>query len=252
MATSRVKITITDQIWSQLESQQNPSTIFLDPISLYKKLDWTDIPEKVDTLNQLYNWVFDEVIVAQKSLHVYWPIGVKTSEPWFQLLQLSKNEKIDFALKPSVSFTSERNELHPEIVQQWQELILILLQSLLEDLTINSQFEEIGTLTFGKESIFLFKTSTDGGNYYGFAEMNSPIETSEVVYSGVELFSFEDIDVYESFEEMVLALLRIKDIEVYNSSFMDKSLEKQYFTLLLNQENSFNLILRWLDTYSLN
>ncbi len=130
-------------------------------------------------------------------------------------------------------------------------LFIFLIESLFEDIRLNEQFDEIATLKSEQETIILFKLVQDGTIRYSYASDSDFLELipSPVDYSGKDDLQIES---FASFNEMLKKLLKESDLSLFESRFVDGSLEKAYFSILSREFKTKNLIENWLMTYSMN
>lgn len=115
----------------------------------------------------------------------------------------------------------------------------------------NEQFYEIATLKSDQKTIILFKLVQDGTIRYSYVFDSDFLELvpSQAEYSDRDDHQFQS---FESFNEMLENLLKENDLSLFESRFVDGSLEKAYFRVLSREFKTKNLIEIWLMAYSVN
>ncbi|WP_026969440.1 hypothetical protein [Algoriphagus terrigena] len=233
-----------------LKSEKS-KTVLLDPVKLFSESDWTRFEKDVDVINKIYSRVFEEVVIANKKLVCFWPLSEQFGSDWFDLTSLCKINNYELEVYKGEFFETDNYGLNSEILHAWKRFVFFLIESLLEDVELNEELEEIATLTSGREAIVLFKMEQEGKTRYTFALNSESLEfTSTGELTRVRHDSWERS--FESFREMLVGLSRSKDLTDYQTTFVDPTLEKAYFNILAREFKTRNLIESWILTYSLN
>ena len=251
MKNSTLEFTFTDRLTSQIPFNTSADVIYLDPVALYQWIDWTEFEEQVEVLNKLYSLLFDEVIINRKKIICFWPLGDTTSQNWFELLNLCNDRNVILTKESSGFSASSNYGLDARLITIWQDLIVTVLGSLVEDLSLNQQFEEIGTLSSSTHSFILFRSEIEGVVQFGYSEVNTFSAYADSLENPLELSSYIPC-FYDSFFEMLVAVGDLEDLSELVPVFYDKGLEKQFFKVLLSENKPVNLIQKWLLSYSLN
>lgn len=233
-----------------LKSEKS-ETVLLDPVKLFSESDWTRFEEDVDVINKIYSRVFEEVVIANKKLVCFWPLSEQFGSDWFDLTSLCKINNYELEVYKSQFFEMDNYGFNSEILHAWKRFVFFLIESLLEDVELNEELEEIATLTAGQEAIVLFKLEQGGKTRYTFAVNSESHEFTpgrELAGAGHDSW----VRSFESFREMLVGLSRSKDLTCYQTTFVDPALEKAYFNILAKEFKTKNLIESWIMTYSLN
>ncbi|OOG77433.1 hypothetical protein [Algoriphagus sp. A40] len=225
--------------------------VVLDPIQLFSEIDWTCFEEDVQVINRIYSKLFDEVVITHKKLVCFWPLSGQLGNDWFELASLCKANHWELEIYKSVQYSDEKYGFSDEIIQTWKKFVYFLIESLIEDIQLNEEFEEIGTLTSDQDSIVLFKLEQGGKVIYSFAFESLPFELFPS--QSAELTNIQNLHPsFDTFNEMLDKLLDENDLSLYQTKFSDPQLEKAYFNVLAREFKTKNLITGWINTYSLN
>lgn len=241
------KINQDRPVWKERVNTNSQEFYVLDPVELFTKVDWTLYEEDVQVINQIYSKLFDEVVIDKKVLVCFWPLAEQFGNDWFELTNLIKHNQFELEIYKQTALSSEYG-LTSEILRGWKKLIYFLIESLLEDIRINEQMDEVATLTSEKGYIVLFRFDQNGIIRYSFA---SSFEYHEAGHD----FSQEGEStphLFDSFDQMLEKLMGEFDLGGYTIKFNDRQLEKTYYNILAKDFKTKNLIQHWLDTYSLN
>lgn len=233
-----------------LKSQIN-EIVILDPIKLFAEVDWTQFEEDVRVINKIYSQLFDEVVISKKQLVCFWPLSEQFGGEWFELAALCKTNNYDLEVYKSVFLEEDNYGFSNEILRAWKKFVYFLIESLLDDIQLNEEFEEIATLTSDLDSIILFKLEQEGKVRYSFA-----FESEQVILASNQNLessrTSNSLPSFETFKEMLETLLRENDLSLYQTKFSDPHLEKAYFNVLAKEFKTKNLIETWIKSYSLN
>lgn len=240
-----------NQSWLTSNPLQQEELVLLDPITLFRELDWTCYEDDVLVINTVYSRLFEEVVMNNKQLVCFWPLSGSFGDEWFELASLCKKNSLELDLYKSSSLEDDPYGLSDAILRTWKGFVYFILESLLEDIHLNEQFDEIATLTSGQETIVLFKLESEEGTRYAYTFDSEYFELSGAHTSKLEDSPFR-IPSFESFNEMLASLLKENDLSLFDSKFMDGRLEKAYFSALAKEFKTKNLIENWIATYSLN
>lgn len=257
MRTKSRKIILIDQhiemnpTWLGKFSDHTRDLVVLDPIQLFGEIDWTRYDEDVEVINQIYSRLFEEVVINRKRLVCFWPLVEQFGNDWFELNALCKLNQYELEIHKHTLIEEENYGFSFEILLAWKKFIYFMIESLLEDVQINEQFDEIATLTGDQDSIVLFKLEQNGYTQYSYSSTDCFLEFPSD--SGLGR-SIEDnqLPVFDSFKEMLSKLSGRNDLTKYRTKFVDKQLEKIFFNALANEFKTINLIQDWLKSYSLN
>lgn len=237
--------------WFEKVGFQKSDLVLLDPVNLFSELDWTCYEEDVRVINKIYSHLFEEVVMNNKKLVCFWPLAQQLGEEWFNLSSLCKANSFELELYKSKSLEDLTYGFNFEILSSWKSFIHFLIESLFEDIRLNEQFDEIATLKSEQETIILFKLVQDGTIRYSYAFDSDFLELipNQGEYADKDELQFQS---FESFNEMLEKLLKESDLSLFESRFVDGSLEKAYFSILSKEFKTKNLIENWLMTYSMN
>ncbi len=225
---------------------------FLDPVELFSKIDWRLFEEDAKVTNTVYGELFDAVIINHKKLVCYWPMLNFPDDNWFELANHCKEAKIRTRIIYSDFSSDEENDLSSSIQETWKAFVLFLMESICEDIKMNEHLEEIAILKCGDDSILLFKLEQNGIRKYSYVqspESGFDFDTGDVQ---VKEIGINYAPVFSSFELLLEKLILEIDVNSYQTSFLDKTLEKHYFNTILKNCVSKNLIESWVKNYSLN
>lgn len=237
--------------WMGKFSNHARDLVVLDPIQLFSEIDWTRYEEDVHVINQIYSRLFDEVVINNKRLVCFWPLVEQFGNDWFELTSLCSDNQFELEVYKHILFDSDNYGFSSEILHAWKKFVYFLVESLLEDIHMNEQFDEIATLIGESGSIVLFRMEQNGNVRYSFASTSEYFEIAPDQIN--ELFERENhLLFFESFNEMLMKLLDGNDLSKYQTKFVDRQLEKAYFNVLAKDFKIKNLIQNWLATYSLN
>ena len=235
-------------VLSNLEIQKS-RIIYLDPVSLFVESDWTRFEDDVKVINKIYGQVFDEVVLANKKLVCFWPFTEQLESDWFELSMLCQANRYELEVYKNELLSGDSYRFSKEILRTWKKLICFLIGSLLEDIQLNEEFEEVATLTSERNSIILFKIEREGKVLYFFSLDQE---------KGQSNFGFESqlgehtLFPFDSFRAMLLSLLSENDLSLYQTKFSEPHFEKAYFNILSQEFKAKNLIQSWILTYSMN
>ncbi|MBN7812691.1 hypothetical protein J0A68_17180 [Algoriphagus sp. H41] len=228
-------------------STSNVEAFALDPVRLFSQTDWTRFEEDVNVINKIYSHVFDEIVIARKKLVCFWPLSEQFGGEWFELNSLCESNDWELEVYKHGFFEVDNYGFSPSILGAWKRFVYFLVESLLEDIRLNEDLEEVATLTSGRDSIVLFKLGAEGQPRYTFAYCGEGLG-NDLAPKGIP----NTLPEFASFHEMLAQLLASKDLSLYQTQFCDPHLEKTYFSLLAKKTGSGNLIEAWLLSYSLN
>lgn len=250
-------VTLVDQLLdtksdiSSMLNMQRCEVITLDPVRLFSESDWTRFEEDIDVIEKIYSHVFDEVVIANKKLVCFWPLSEQCGSEWVELRSLCKTNDYELEIYKSKFYEADNYGFSLETLRAWKRFVFFLIESLLEDLELNEDLEEIATLTSGRDSIVLFKLERKGETSYTFL-LNSALrefaQDHELKLPRIE----NSLPEFKSFQEMLVKLFDDKDLSLYQTKFSDPQLEKLFFNILLKKARTKNLIESWIVTYSLN
>ena len=117
---------------------------------------------------------------------------------------------------------------------------------------MNENLQEIAILKCGDDSILLFKLEQNGIRQYSYVQSSE--NGFDFDYGNVQLKEngVNYAPVFSSFELLLEKLMLEIDVNSYQTSFLDRVLEKHYFNTILKNCTSKNLIESWVKNYSLN
>lgn len=225
---------------------------FLDPVELFSKIDWRLFEEDATVTNTVYGELFEAVVINHKKLVCYWPVLNLPDDNWFELSSHCKDAKIKTRIIYSDYSFNEEHDLSISIQETWKTFVLFLMESLCEDIKTNEYLEEIAILKCGDDSILLFKLEQNGIPKYSYVQSpengfdfdNGDVQFKEIGVNYAPVFS--------SFDQLLEKLMLEVDVNCYQTSFLDRTLEKHYFNTILKNCASKNLIESWVKNYSLN
>jgi hypothetical protein len=226
--------------------------IFLDPLSLYDKIDWTNWNDEVSVLNYIYEKLFDNFLMENKTLVCYWPIIDFTDCQWFNLLEFAKKASIRIDLN---YFNEERNaqdETSLELQTIWKELVLELIESISQDIIFNEELVEIGQLKNDQLSITIFSQNKGEKLSYFYVTSAQEIFEFEPQYEFEKDEKSTYVPIFTDFEGLLGSLQKEFDLVSYAVKFFDSKLEHVYFKALIKENMNVNLIQNWIDFSSLN
>jgi hypothetical protein len=225
---------------------------FLDPVELFSKIDWRLFEEDVTVTNTVYGELFEAVVINHKKLVCYWPHLNFPDNNWFELSNHCKDAKIKTKIIYSENSSDEVHDLSTSILETWKTFVLFLMESLCEDIKMNENLQEIAILKCGDDSILLFKLEQNGIRQYSYVQ--SPENAFDFDFGNVQLKDngVNYAPVFSSFELLLEKLMLDIDVNSYQTSFLDRALEKHYFNTILKNCTSKNLIESWVKNYSLN
>ncbi|MFN4000092.1 hypothetical protein [Algoriphagus sp.] len=237
--------------WFRKMNFHEENFVFLDPVNLFSELDWTRYEEDVSVINTIYSRLFEDMVMNEKRLVCFWPHKQKFGSEWFELASLCKANSFELELYKCFLPDEEKSELSEENLQSWKGFVHFLIESILEDIQLNEQFDEIATLKNDKETIILFKLDREGIVSYSYAFDSDFLELAPdqgLGPSGTD----NSIQTFSTFNELLMNLLKENDLSIYESKFVDGRLEKAYFSILAKEFKTKNLIENWISTYSMN
>lgn len=235
---------------SDLKSQKH-DIVILDPIQLFSELDWTHFEYDVRVINRIYSRLFDEIVISNKQLVCFWPLSKQSGSEWIELASLCNQNCCALEIYKSVILSDENYGFSEEILEAWMKFVYFLIESLLDDIQLNEDFEEIATLTSDRDSIILFKLELEGRVRYSFAFDSQQMTLGLTPKMDSHRNEFSQPS-FETFKEMLVKLLGESDLSLYQTRFADPQLEKAYFNVLAKEFKTKNLIETWIKSYSLN
>lgn len=208
MNTKRREIILINQInnTSNISSnsiQHNDSECFvLSPVSLFAKVDWTRFEEDVEVINKIYSMLFDEFVIARNKLLCFWPSVHLADNSIIKLGEYCRGARIELDIDDTLPHFVNEDKMLPEFEKIWKSLILFIVESVCEDVSLNESIEEIATLKRGNESILVFSIRDNEMISYSY------------VKSQVTLFELQvEIDLYESKKlEQVIHFFSINEL----------------------------------------
>lgn len=237
--------------WMEKMNCGKDGFVILDPEYLFSELDWTRYEDDIRVINKIYARIFEEVVMNNKRLICFWPLDQKFGDEWFELASLCTANSYELELYRKLSFEDIKYDFNPEILGQWKKFVFFLIESILEDIQLNEQFNEIATLKSNQVTIVLFKLEQEGITRYSFARDSEFLELAPHPNEGSA--SVENrVQTFATFNEMLENLLKENDLSLFESNFVDGSLEKAYFRVLSKEFKTKNLIENWIKTYSMN
>lgn len=225
---------------------------FLDPVELFSKIDWRLFGEDITVTNTVYGELFEAVVINNKKLICYWPHLNIPDNNWFELWSQCKDAKIKTRIIYSEDSCDEVHNLSSSIQETWKTFVIFLMESLCEDIKMNENLQEIAILKCGDDSILLFKLEQNGIRQYSYVQSSE--NGFDFDYGNVQLKEngVNYAPVFSSFELLLEKLMLEIDVNSYQTSFLDRVLEKHYFNTILKNCTSKNLIESWVKNYSLN
>ncbi len=230
---------------------KNQEVVRLDPVQLFSKSDWTRFDQDIDVINSIYSDVFDEVVIENKKMVCFWPLSEQLGSDWFELNSLCKANSYELESYKNGLSNVDNYGFSEEVLTTWKKFIYFLIESLMEDIHLNEEFEEIATLTSDKGSIILFKLIQEGEEFYTFA-LNFEKEKSDTAHLLESQPYNNRLSPFASFRDMLMRLLNDKDLSLYQTRFFDPHLEKAYFNIMAQELKTKNLVESWILTYSMN
>lgn len=225
--------------------------VILDPEYLFSEMDWTRYEDDVRIINKIYSRLFEEVVMNKKKLICFWPLDQQFGNEWFELASLCTANSYELELYKNLSFEDNKYDFNAEILCSWKRFVFFLIESLLEDIKLNEQFNEIATLKSNQVTIVLFKLEQEGITRYSFATDSDFLELAP--YYNESSAGIENrVEIFATFNELLEKLLKENDLSLFESKFVDGSLEKAYFRVLSKEFKTKNLIENWIKTYSTN
>lgn len=237
--------------WCEQMNFQKDDFVILDPVDLFSELDWTCFEDDVQVINKIYSRLFEEVVLLDKKLVCFWPLAEQMGEAWFELFSLCKTNSYDLEIYKSKSIVDVEYGFNSEILSSWKRFVYFIIESLLEDIRLNEQFDEIATLKSDQKTIILFKLSKEGNVRYAYAFESAFFELDPAKSDDNSIFN-QIQESFTTFSEMLDQLVKKNDLSQFESRFVDGSLEKAFFNVLSKEFKSKNLIETWLKTYSMN
>lgn len=224
----------------------------LDPVELFSKIDWRLFEEDVTVTNTVYGELFEAVVINHKKLVCYWPHLNIPDNNWFELWSQCKDAKIKTRIIYSEDSSDEVHNLSSSIQETWKTFVCFLMESLCEDIKMNENLQEIAILKCEGDSILLFKLEQNGIRQYSYVQSSE--NGFDFDYGNVQLKEngVNYTPVFSSFELLLGKLMLEIDVNSYQTSFLDRALEKYYFNTILKNCTSKNLIESWVKNYSLN
>jgi hypothetical protein len=237
--------------WLKQLNLKEQEVVIFDPLKLFSVLDWTRYEVDVLVINTVYSQLFEELVMNNKRLVCFWPLDQQFGNEWFELASLCKKNNYEIELYKGSFFDAKSPGISEEILQSWKHFVYVLIESLIEDIQLNEQFDEIATLTSGNETIVLFKLEQEGKIKYSFSFDSDFFELAPT-NNGSYSIENKYLESFDTFNEMLEKLLEQNDLSLYEFKFCDGSLEKAFFNLLSKEFKTTNLIQNWLKTYSMN
>lgn len=237
--------------WMAKLKIQEQDVVILDPENLFIELDWTQYEDDVRVINIIYSRLFEDVVMNNKKLICFWPLAQQYGSDWFELESLCKENSCELELFKSGFFDDGNYGFSEEMLKSWKSFVFFLMESLFEDIQLNEHFDEIATLKSSQNSIILFTVEQEGVIRYSFARDNEFLELAPS-QNWLSTGDNNNLESFETFNEMLEKLLMKNDLSLYESKFVDIKLEKTYFNFLAKEFKTKNLIENWLNTYSMN
>ncbi|WP_232825754.1 hypothetical protein [Algoriphagus litoralis] len=223
----------------------------MDPVNLFSEIDWTCFEDDVQVINKIYSKYFEDVVLLGKKLVCFWPLAEQMGEEWFELSSLCKSYSYDLEQYKSLSIVDFEYGFNQEILSSWKRFVYFIVESLLEDIQLNEQFDEIATLKSDQKTIILFKLFKEGKVSYSYAFDSFFFESDSDKGEKSEM-NLPCQESFTSFNEMLDKLIKENDLSQFESRFVDGSLEKAFFSVLSKEFKTKNLIETWIKTYSIN
>ncbi|PZX50123.1 hypothetical protein [Algoriphagus chordae] len=227
-------------------------TFVLDPVDLFAKIDWTKFEDSVEVLNMVYADLFEAMVIDDKSLLCYWPTFNSSDEQWFELLSQCKPAGIQVQVTYTNDNFGNAREMLPEFQRLWKSFILFMIETLCEDIKLNEEFEEIACLNNLNESILLFKIIENGESRYSYLLSKETMIESEPSLESQRKLGSDNMPLFADFEGLMEELRDTIDLGDYQTTFVNRGMEKKYFNSLLKKYSSNNLIKHWIENYSQN
>ena len=237
--------------WFKKMNVRKGDVVILDPVNLFSAIDWTCYEENVNVINKVYAELFEEVVMNDKKFVCFWPLAEQLGEDWFDLVSLCQSNSYELEVYKSGSIVEVKYGFNQELLSSWNRFVYFLIESLLADIRLNEQFDEIATLKSDQKTIVLFKWLQEGNVKFSFG-LESEFFDLEPNYGDETSKIHQHLQYFDSFNEMLEKLLKENDLSLFESKFIDGSLEKTYFSVLAKEFKTTNLIEYWLKTYSLN
>ncbi len=227
------------------------SFVVFDPVNLFSELDWTKYEDDSEVVNRIYSRLFENVVMNHKKLICFWPLAQQLGEDWFELASLCEANNYELELYKSKAIDDSSYGLNDGILRSWKSLVYLMLESLLEDIKLNEQFDEIATLKSSQKTIILFKLVQEDVVRYSYSFDSEffeliPYETLDPIRNENHTKSFG------TFIEMLEYLAKDIDLGSFDPKFVDGSMEKAYFNILSKEFKTNNLIENWFKMYSMN
>ncbi len=223
----------------------------LDPVSLISESDWRRFEEDVDVINRIYSQLFDDVVISKKKLVCFWPLSEQFGSDWFDLSTMCSLKDCELEVYKSAFFDVDGYGFNRDTLCAWKRFVYFLLESLLDDIKLNDDLEEIATLTLGRDSIVLFKLGEEGQTRFTYAICSGTDKNGQE--EGRRLTSIENLlPEFDSFQNMLVELMNKKDLSSYQTNFIDPHLEKMFYRVMSTKIRAKNVVESWLETYSLN
>lgn len=242
-----------EQNYKQFKLQLNDSEWFvLNPVLLFKTIDWTRFEDDVDVLNLVYSMLFDEFVIARKKILCYWPSDNYDEDCIFKLNEFCQSARIDLDVNDiKVQFVND-NKMLPEFERLWKSFILFIVESVSEDIKLNEAIEEIATLKSEDESILIFTIRENEIIRYSYLKSQVTLFEFESQFDTSKSKNRDNAILFSSFKELMSSLQNEISIKEFSANFSNSALEKQYYNAFCQNFNSFNLVQQWISNYSNN
>lgn len=237
--------------WLRKINFRKQDFVILDPEKLFSEVDWTRYEDDIRVINKIYSWLFEEVVINNKTMICFWPLHQQYGSDWIELAALCKANTYKIEINKGLVFDKLNCDFDEITLASWKKLVYFLIESLFEDIQLNEEFDEIATLKSGNKTIILFKLEREGRSRYSYAIDSDFLEldSRNTENSAGKPSTFQS---FETFNEMLEKLISENDLSHFDPQFGDKSLEKAYFRTLSKKIKPINLIESWLLTYSMN
>ncbi len=257
MASEMRKIILVDQIQKSTSGFCKDlkinidKVVFLDPIKLLATLNWLCYDEDVTVLNSIYGKLFDDFVLEDKVLVCYWPKSNFPDDKWFELSNFCKEARIFLQTEFSLLDEGCQEEDNMPLQESWKSLLLLLLESLSEDINLNEGFEELANLYSEERRILIFSIMIQGKREFSCVEdIDNCFEFS---HSTDQNKLQENVALlFQDFTDLVAHLQSKFKLQEFKAVFNNLTLEKEYFHQVLKSKPSINFIQSWLETYQEN
>lgn len=226
--------------------------LILDPVSLFKEIDWINAFEKPSILNSIYEKLFEAFLIENKTLVCYWPAAKFPDQQSFSLLESLKKSSIRIVLNYFNEEINTQTEMPYELQNCWEKLVLELIEAISNDLILNEGLVEIAHLKKNSSSITIFSQTQSDKLTFFYLNSDQEIFDFEPQYAFEKSSDVNYVSVFGDFEDLVASMQSEVDLTSYNVNFIDGKLEKIFFNSLIKKDMEVNLIQSWMDSYFLN